>query len=62
MGLVKTVALVIVAGAAGSMIAAKVTPIITAKSTKAAENAGAINTGVTAGGAALVYVLLASVI
>ena len=60
MGLVKTIGLVFVAGAAGAMISAKVTPMLTSKSTKLAENAGAVSTGVTAASGAVVYGVLAS--
>ena len=62
MGLVKTVGLVIVAGAAGSMIAAVATPKLTALNPTLAKNAGAVNTGVTAGSAALVFIVLNSVL
>ncbi len=59
MGLAKTVALVIVAGAAGSMISNVVTPKVVALSPKLSAQASAIGTGMTAGSAALVYVVLA---
>ncbi len=60
MGLAKTVALVVVAGAAGAMISNMATPKIVTLAHIPATATGAVNTGVTAGAAALVYVLLHS--
>lgn len=60
MGLAKTVALVVVAGAAGSMISGFVTPKLVTTAKIPVQHTGAVQTGVTAGSAALVYVLLAS--
>lgn len=60
MPLIKTVALVVVAGAAGSMISAWATPKLVEAAKIPASYAGATATGLTAGGAALVYVVLAS--
>lgn len=62
MGLLKTVALVVVAGAAGSMIANLAVPKIMAATHLDPKNTSAVSTGVTAGGAALVFVVLSSVI
>jgi len=63
MSLLKTVALVVVAGAAGSMIAARVTPLVVSRGgATAANNAGAIQTGITAGSAAGVFVVLSSLL
>ncbi len=66
MPLIKTVALVIVAGAAGALLAEQADkhlskPLGLDKPEKAGTRA-AVRTGYTAGGAALVYVVLASVI
>ncbi len=58
----KTVALIVVAGAAGSMIANVATPKVMATSKLDAKHTSAVSTGLTAGAAALTYVLLSSVI
>jgi UPF0716 family protein affecting phage T7 exclusion len=60
MGLFKTVALVVVSGAAGAMIAAHATPKLITTAKIPVQHTGAVNTGVTAGSAALVFVLLSS--
>lgn len=62
MGLFKTVALVVVAGAAGSMISNVATPKLMATAKIPAQHTSAVSTGLTAGSAALVYVVLASVV
>ena len=62
MGLLKTVGLVILAGAAGSMIADRATPKLMELTKLDGKHGAAVRTGVTAGGAALVYVVFSSVI
>jgi hypothetical protein len=62
MGLAKTVALVIVAGAAGSMISGYATPRLMTATKLDAKHTGAVSTGVTAGSAAAVFILLSSVL
>lgn len=62
MGLLKTVGLVIVAGAVGSMAANVATPKVMSTAKLDVKHTGAVNTGLTAGAAALTYVVLASVI
>lgn len=60
MNLAKTVALLAVAGTAGALISNIVTPKVMTLTKLPADKTTAVSTGITAGGTALVYVLIAS--